>query len=563
MDKTIPSPVRPPTFDEKDQHGRVKVLSNRYKLLFLAFAGFGACASPQYNGGQSFICGSQTCNSEQVCTSTGCALPEQVAACNGQPLGSACAVNPGDPLIGLCDGAACRIPPPGCGNSTTEAPEDCDDGNRTGGDGCSAICEDEICGNNIVDVGEVCDAGFGGDSSCSADCKSDLTCANGIKDPLEQCDDGNRTSGDGCDATCGQEVCGNGRLDAGEQCDDGNVVDGDGCNSCQLVAPAGLHWNKLSLAVSPPKHDSDLYAGLVFDPVRKKTVLFGGGRQVNPNPGGNANDPAPDSGSTNETWEFDGATWSRRVTAHSPPPRQSPNMVYDPVRNKVVMFGGCYINWAFNDFEFRNGRYPWEEDATARNDTWEYDGVDWSQVVTPNAPSQRCAAGITFDTFRNKVILYGGRNSEPAEGTFTQWFSDTWEYDGINWTQRSLANEGSLAPRITFDRRSNRVVQAETDGFWELNNSAWVRVPLLGGPAYGLLYFDKTRNAVMAFSPDSKAELQRAADGTPLGWAAQPIAGIKPALLVNDQGESGDTSFDPDTGTLMLFDGTNTWVLAP
>ncbi len=38
-----------------------------------------------------------------------------------------------------------------CGNSLVEAGEDCDDGNNTGGDGCSAICKDEAAGTCIWD----------------------------------------------------------------------------------------------------------------------------------------------------------------------------------------------------------------------------------------------------------------------------------------------------------------------------------------------------------------------------------------------------------------------------
>lgn len=63
-------------------------------------------------------------------------------------------------------------------------------------------------------------------------------CGNGIIDNGEQCDDGNITDGDGCSATCQTEiptqVCGNGTVESGEQCDDGNILNGDGCSAtCQ------------------------------------------------------------------------------------------------------------------------------------------------------------------------------------------------------------------------------------------------------------------------------------------------------------------------------------------
>jgi cysteine-rich repeat protein len=111
---------------------------------------------------------------------------------------------------------------PVCGDGHVDAGEQCDDGNTTNGDGCSASCTTETpppphacCGDGHLDAGE-------------------------------QCDDGNTTNGDGCSATCTIELpppppppcCGNGTIDAGEQCDDDNLVDGDGCSAtCTLETP--------------------------------------------------------------------------------------------------------------------------------------------------------------------------------------------------------------------------------------------------------------------------------------------------------------------------------------
>lgn len=51
----------------------------------------------------------------------------------------------------------------------------------------------------------------------------------------EECDDGNRIEGDGCSKLCCLEVCGNGRVDHHEECDDGNALSGDGCSTtCRL-----------------------------------------------------------------------------------------------------------------------------------------------------------------------------------------------------------------------------------------------------------------------------------------------------------------------------------------
>ena len=121
-----------------------------------------------------------------------------------------------------------------CGNGITDLAEICDDGNTASGDGCSADClSDETCGNNYVDAGEACDDGNTVDADgCSATCLSDETCGNGILDPQEHCEDGNTANGDGCSADCrSDETCGNGYKDVGEECEDGNLIDGDGCSA--------------------------------------------------------------------------------------------------------------------------------------------------------------------------------------------------------------------------------------------------------------------------------------------------------------------------------------------
>jgi len=91
-----------------------------------------------------------------------------------------------------------------CGDTVYDPGEECDDGNRQDGDGCSSIC-------HLEDL---------------------ASCGNGKRDPGETCDDGNVSDGDGCSATCQNEGrCGDGSLDPGEQCDDGNTAIGDGCSS--------------------------------------------------------------------------------------------------------------------------------------------------------------------------------------------------------------------------------------------------------------------------------------------------------------------------------------------
>ncbi len=62
-----------------------------------------------------------------------------------------------------------------CGDFLMEGPEECDDGNVVGEDGCAADCS--------------------------------LECGNAVLNGIEECDDGNRADGDGCAGACVVEQC--------------------------------------------------------------------------------------------------------------------------------------------------------------------------------------------------------------------------------------------------------------------------------------------------------------------------------------------------------------------
>jgi cysteine-rich repeat protein len=125
-----------------------------------------------------------------------------------------------------------------CGNGFMDTGEQCDDGNRSPGDGCGATCQIEChwsCGACGV----------------PGPCIVTPICGDGVLGSGEACDDANVTSGDGCSATCAVEpgwlcpvpgrrcfpICGDGHAVGPETCDDGNRIAGDGCSDICLVEP--------------------------------------------------------------------------------------------------------------------------------------------------------------------------------------------------------------------------------------------------------------------------------------------------------------------------------------
>jgi cysteine-rich repeat protein len=122
-----------------------------------------------------------------------------------------------------------------------------------GSTGCIISNHNAVCGDGVRDPGEECDDGdnTNGDG-CSAVCTVEPYCGDGLVDPGEACDDGNNASNDGCSSTCTVEpVCGDGHLDPGEACDDHNTAPSDGCSATCTIEhdfATTAHWSFRTIA---------------------------------------------------------------------------------------------------------------------------------------------------------------------------------------------------------------------------------------------------------------------------------------------------------------------------
>ncbi len=185
----------------------------------------------------------------------------------------------------------------------------------------------------------------------------------------------------------------------------------------------GLAWTQRSPANAPAGRN---FAGMAHDVVRGRTVLYGGRTTT-----------AISSTYRNDTWEWDGATWTQITTANTPGSIFSSNgvsevsMAYDLVGQRVVLFGG----------ELFQGIVP----APAL--TLEYDGTNWTQVSTTAAPPRRSQAAMCSAPTLAGVLLFGGTNfnNPPGPNGEITW-NDTWVYSALNdaWTQ--LQPVGALPP---------------------------------------------------------------------------------------------------------------------
>jgi len=238
----------------------------------------------------------------------------------------------------------------------------------------------------------------------------------------------------------------------------------------------GDYWTQILPAQSPP---GLIFHAMEYDPDRQVTVLFGGNRGT---------------GRENKTWEYNGAVWSEVSPTPSPPGRENIThaMVYDTEWNRMVLFGGLTV-------------------TGIANDTWEYNGANWSQVNTASAPPARDAHTLVYDASRDKTVLFGGFSLANRN------LNDTWEYNGSNWQQvfpegsppgrnrHAAAYDSRRGVTVVFggleqaqDARNNKAL----NDTWEYDGTNWRRIypPISPGARWNhSLTYDYQRGVVVMF----------------------------------------------------------------
>jgi hypothetical protein len=173
--------------------------------------------------------------------------------------------------------------------------------------------------------------------------------------------------------------------------------------SNELASFDGARWTRHTASGPSARYG----AQMAYDRKRDQLVVFSGRLAAGSPPA--------------DTWLFDGTTWTNPTPAASPPGRFGGVMTYDAKRERVVLFGG-------------NGTAPLA-------DTWEWDGATWTQVTTANVPGPRVMAEGTFDEERNVVVLaHGFRTTDQFV------YNETWTYDGTDWTL--VQSPTPLVPRV-------------------------------------------------------------------------------------------------------------------
>jgi len=177
----------------------------------------------------------------------------------------------------------------------------------------------------------------------------------------------------------------------------------------------GTTWTQKSPDTSPPARAG---AAMAYDTGHQQVVLFGGW-----------------IGSKNvlgDTWTWNGTDWTLLRTAHAPSARDGMSMAYDTAHGQMVLFGGQDAN------------------SIVLGDTWTWNGTDWTLRNPAQSPPGRSGMGMAYDAAMSNVVIFGGGNDNPS---VNESLDDTWMWDGTNWTQQSPNTSPALrtGPAMAYD----------------------------------------------------------------------------------------------------------------
>jgi hypothetical protein len=209
--------------------------------------------------------------------------------------------------------------------------------------------------------------------------------------------------------------------------------------------PASTRWEYVvTTGVLPPARREHT---AIYDSVRDRMVIFGGTSQAFLKNGETFNDVWALSLGGQPHWE------QLRPQGTPPSPRLDHSAIYDPIGDRMLVFGGSR-----------------DEYAEANKELWSLslsDPPTWSQLLPDRKPpASRSAHTALYDSARHRMLIHGGRLSNESP-------SLVWELslgDRLKW--RELIVEGSgpgLSDHVAvLDELGDRMLVHAGTSIWAL-----------------------------------------------------------------------------------------------
>jgi uncharacterized protein (TIGR03437 family) len=228
--------------------------------------------------------------------------------------------------------------------------------------------------------------------------------------------------------------------------------------------------------------------------------------------------------------------WTRQIPQNFPPERSGHSMAYDSAHGQVVLFGGS------------NGG-----NADVLNDTWVWDGANWTQKSPQTSPPARYRHVMAYDSAHGEVVLFGGSSN----------VGDTWIWDGSNWTEKSPATSppARLNAAMSYDAAHGQIVLFGGIGqklndlgdTWLWDGSNWTQQSAPASPSARFehaMAYDSTHGQVVLFGGiNTNGILQDTWVWDGANWTGKAPSTSPPAR------DYHALAFDSAHGQVVLFGG--------
>jgi hypothetical protein len=229
-----------------------------------------------------------------------------------------------------------------------------------------------------------------------------------------------------------------------------------------LRAAASSEWSWRELTPSAGVFPEPRRNGTaIYDPVGQRIVIFGG---------------TGTGGLLNDLWAFDlkGRAWSRlEALGTVPEPRLGHNAVYDPIGHQMVLWAGQQGGRFFND--------TWTLSLTT---------LRWTAVSPSTKPKARYGSVSVFDPAQRGLVQFAGFTEEGSRFQDSQIFS----LDSLQWRD---VTPGGIKPQVrclhtaAFRPTSRRMIvyggqrSGQLDDLWEfdLSSNTWSELTPASRPA--------------------------------------------------------------------------------
>ena len=195
--------------------------------------------------------------------------------------------------------------------------------------------------------------------------------------------------------------------------------------------------------------------------------------------------------------------------------------------------------------------------TTYQNDTWKWDGTTWTLLSPTTKPSIRLDGAMAYDAATSTVVLFGG--SKPPT-----YYADTYSWNGTNWTALSPSPAPTVraSAAVAYDSGSSKIVlyagyngSAYLADTWLWNGTTWASQSPSTAPS-------ARAGAAMAYNPiTTTSMLFGGVNGTSYYAETWSWDGTNWGLESSTSNPGARSTavlvWDAATSNLVLFDGRN------